>query len=344
VIIFDQMAAMFENCRMGPTRMFSAGRKKRRGILRFAQEYRRFLLVCTVLLCFAGSPACASPQAAQTASVSNGTAHAKTDYVIIKPVANMYSKPNVQSDVVSQAIYGVNVTRLKGKWHWVNVRTADQYTGWIQSSELREYKGEPYASHGSMVRVMALSANIYSEPDVTKHAPLLTLPWESRLEVENEKVDEHGRWLKVKLADGRQGFVQNGDVSSDFAPLTVEQMIGVAKKFLGVTYTWGGSSDFGFDCSGYTQMLMRQRGIIMPRDADLQAAWSGVTPVERTDLRPGDLLFFGDRPDRITHTGMYIGEGQFIHDTTHEHPGVQISVLDDQPWTKLLVAVRRPKG
>lgn len=321
---------MFENEAMGPRHCCSASRLK-----------LSFLLLI-VLLPFAGVPACADPQAAQTVSSADRTAHAKPDYVVVRPVANMYSKASAQSDVVSQAIYGVNVTRLKGKRHWVNVRTADQYTGWMKSSELRRLKN-PYASTGAVVRVAQLSANIYREPDVTKHAPLLTIPWESCLEVENDKVDERGRWLKVRLADGGEGFVQSGDVSSDFAPLTIEQMIAVAKKFLGVTYTWGGSSDFGFDCSGYTQMLMRQRGIIMPRDADLQAAWSGVSLVDRKDLQPGDLLFFGDRPDHITHTGMYIGNGQFIHDTTHEHPGVQISVLDDPPWTKLLVAARRSK-
>jgi gamma-D-glutamyl-L-lysine dipeptidyl-peptidase len=322
---------MFENQGMGPRHCWSAKRLK----LSF--------LLFTVLLPLAGVPVCAVPQAAQTASSSGHAAQARTDYVVVKPVANMYGKPSVQSDVVSQAIYGVNVTRVKGKWHWMNVRTADQYTGWMQGSELRRPKCQPYASTGSVVRVAQLSANIYREPDVTKHAPLLTIPWESRLEVENDKIDEHGRWLKVRLADGGEGFVQRGDVTSDFTPLTVEQTIALAKKFLGVTYTWGGSSDFGFDCSGYTQMLMRQRGIIIPRDADLQAAWSGVSPVERKDLQPGDLLFFGDRPDHITHTGMYIGNGQFIHDTTHERPGVQVSVLDDEPWTKLLVAARRAK-
>lgn len=308
-----------------------------------ASRLRLSFLLLVVLLPLAGVPVCAVPQAAQTVSNADRAAHVQADYVVVTPVANMYSKASVQSDVVSQAIYGVNVTRMKGKWHWVNVRTADQYTGWMQSSELRRLKGRPYASTGSVVRVAQLSANIYRESDVTKHAPLLTIPWESRLEVENDKVDEHGRWLKVRLADGGEGFVQRGDVSSDFTPPTIEQTIAVAKKFLGVTYTWGGCSDFGFDCSGYTQMLIRQRGIIMPRDADLQAAWSGVNPVERKDLQPGDLLFFGDRPDHITHTGMYIGNRQFIHDTTHQHPGVQISVLDEEPWTKLLVAARRPK-
>ena len=173
---------------------------------------------------------------------------------------------------------------------------------------------------------------------------MLTLPWSARLEALPDKVGDTERWLKVTLPDNRQAFVQKGDVSSDFTPLTVDQTIALAKKFLGITYTWGGSSDFGFDCSGFTQMLLRQRGIIMPRDADLQAAWSGVAPVDRSALQPGDLLFFGDRPDHITHTGMYIGNGQFIHDTTHEHPGVQISVLNDQPWTRLLVAARRLKS
>jgi gamma-D-glutamyl-L-lysine dipeptidyl-peptidase len=330
-LLLTEGLKVFENHSMGPGHCWSANRLK------------LFFLLFIVLLPLAGVPVCAVPQAAQTVSSSGHAAQAKTDYVVVKPVANMYSKASVQSDVVSQAIYGVNVTRVKAKWHWVDVRTADQYTGWIQSSELRRLKSQPYASTGSVVRVAELSANIYREPDVTKHAPLLTIPWESRLEVEQDNVDEHGRWLKVRLANGGEGFVQSGDVSWDFTPLTIEQTIAVAKKFLGITYTWGGSSDFGFDCSGYTQMLMRERGIIMPRDADLQAAWSGVIPVERKDLRPGDLLFFGDRPDHITHTGMYIGNGQFIHDTTHNHPGVQISVLDDQPWTKLLVAARRAK-
>jgi gamma-D-glutamyl-L-lysine dipeptidyl-peptidase len=266
------------------------------------------------------------------------------DYVVIRPVVNMYSKPTQSSDVVSQVIYATNVTRLKSKWHWINAKTADEYTGWIHASDLRKLHGEPYAGTGDVVRVSQLSANLYHEPNVTKHAPLLTIPWESRLEVLPEKVGDGDRWLKVRLPDDQQAFVQKGDVSSDFAPLTVDQMIAVAKKFIGVTYTWGGSSDFGFDCSGFTQMLLRQRGIVMPRDADLQAAWNGAAPVDRQDLQPGDLLFFGDRPDHITHTGLYIGNGQFIHDTTHDHPGVQISVLDDQPWTKLLVAARRPKS
>ncbi|WP_162601367.1 C40 family peptidase [Occallatibacter savannae] len=143
--------------------------------------------------------------------------------------------------------------------------------------------------------------------------------------------------------DGETAWVQRGDVGKKEAPLSIEETLQVARRFLGITYTWGGTSSFGFDCSGFTQMLVRQRGIEMPRDADLQAGWSGVISVDRKDLQPGDLLFFGSNSSNITHTGMYLGQGKFIHDTTHDHPGVQISVLDEMPWTKLLVVARRVK-
>ena len=125
--------------------------------------------------------------------------------------------------------------------------------------------------------------------------------------------------------------------------MNIEQSIELAKRFVGLPYLWGGTSSFGFDCSGFTQMLVRTRGVEMPRDADKQAAWSGVTRVERKDLQPGDLLFFGSSEKEIDHTGMYIGDGQFIQAVTNDHPVIQVSRLDDQPWTHLLVACRRVK-
>jgi cell wall-associated NlpC family hydrolase len=106
---------------------------------------------------------------------------------------------------------------------------------------------------------------------------------------------------------------------------------------------WGGTSSFGYDCSGFVQMLVRRRGAIMPRDADLQANWTGALPVKRKKLQPGDLLFFGESGEKVTHTGMCMGHRKFVHATTHGHPVIQISRLSDQPWRKLLVACRRIK-
>ena len=213
--------------------------------------------------------------------------------------------------------------------------------------------GDGYATSGPTVQVESLFANVYSEPDVTRHKPVITIPFETKLEVmqdpnaaggpkTNSKQSTEG-WLQVRLPGKTNAWIQASDVASDPKPLTIAESIELAKRFLGLPYLWGGRSSFGFDCSGFTQMILRERGFNMPRDADQQAAWSGVVPVERNDLQPGDLLFFGSSLKNISHTGMYIGDGQFIHDSTNGHPVVQISRLDDQPWTKLLVACRRAK-
>jgi len=265
--------------------------------------------------------------------------------VVVNPVANMYSAPTEESAVVSQAIYGTNVVMEEEKQGWAKVRTADDYTGWMPLASLRPLVSSeaPYASVGRVAQVESLFANLYREPDVTKHQPLLTVPFETQLEAVSEQGGEEGGWLAVRLPDGRSAWVQRGDITFDAKPLSIAQAIALSQRFLGLPYMWGGTSSFGYDCSGFVQMLVRRRGVIMPRDADLQANWIGALPVKRKKLKPGDLLFFGESAEKVTHTGMYIGRGKFVHATTHGHPVIQISKLSNQPWRKLLVACRRVK-
>jgi cell wall-associated NlpC family hydrolase len=272
-------------------------------------------------------------------------APAASNAVVVEPVANMYSAPSQDSDVVSQAILGASVVLVEEQGAWVEVRTADEYNGWMLLAALRRYGAgdHAYASTGTVAQVENPFANVYREPSVTKHQPLLTLPFTARLEVVAKPGNGDGRWLEVCLPDGRTAWIQRGDVNLNPRPLSIKETIALAKRFLGLTYLWGGTSSFGFDCSGFTQMLVGRRGIVIPRDADLQAAWAGVVAVKRNKLRAGDLLFFGESPQKITHTGMYIGHGKFIHDSTHERPGVQLGRLADQPWKHLLVACRRLK-
>jgi cell wall-associated NlpC family hydrolase len=274
--------------------------------------------------------------------------------VVVVPVANMYSGPSDKTDVVSQAIYGSNVKLLVAHGEWSRIQTSDRYKGWVPSRHIRILlSGDGYATSGTVVQVESLFASIYSEPDVAKHKPVITVPFETRLEVapndapsasakKGPKQDTEG-WLRVRLPGLTTAWIQSSDVIPDPKPLSIPETLELAKRFLGLPYLWGGRSSFGFDCSGFTQMLVHERGITMPRDADEQAAWTGVARIERNELQAGDLLFFGSSGKNITHTGMFIGDGQFIHDSTNGHPVVQISRLDDQPWTKLLVACRRVK-
>ncbi len=261
--------------------------------------------------------------------------------VVLEPVANMYSRPSRDADVVSQAIFGANVAVLEEKDGWAHIRTADEYTGWTPLPAL--LKGRPYAAAGKTAEVQSLFAHIYREASVTRHAPLLTVPFESRLEVVAEPEGE-ARWLQVRLPDDHAGWIQAGDISLAPIKLTIPEMLEFSKRFLGLPYTWGGTSSYGYDCSGFSQMLGRRRGLNMPRDAQPQADWNGLVPVERKeDLQPGDLLYFGSSPQKITHTGIYIGSGKFIDATTYQTPMVRIDDLNDPHWTRILVAMRRVK-
>lgn len=269
---------------------------------------------------------------------------ADTPAVVSLPVANMYSGATVQADVVSQAIYGSKVLLLEETPGWAKVRTPDDYTGWMPETSFRRAakREKLYASEGRVAQVGALFANLYREPNVTRHQPVLTLPFEARLEVIAEPADNQ-RWLEVRLVHGSPAWVQRGDLIFDPQALPIPGLIAFSKRFLGLPYLWGGTSTFGYDCSGFTQMLCRRRGITIPRDAQPQADWSGVVTVSRQNLEPGDLLYFGKSDKKITHTGMYIGNGEFINATTNDQPIVQIDRLDDAPWTTLFVAARRLK-
>jgi gamma-D-glutamyl-L-lysine dipeptidyl-peptidase len=261
--------------------------------------------------------------------------------VINRPVVNMFSKPSADASVVSQAIFGTNVQVLEDQPQWLKIRTPDDYTGWIEAGGA--VKRDVYAVVGSVASVNNLFGSLYRETSITKHPPIFTLPFEARMEVLAEPEAEERRWIKVRLPDMREAWIQRGDVSLNAKQITREEMLAISKRFAGLPYFWGGTSTYGYDCSGFTQMLYRQTGVTLPRDAMPQAEWSGVKAIAQDELQPGDLLFFGESEEKITHTGMYIGNGEFIHATAHDRPVIQVSKLADPHWTKLLVATRRVK-
>ena len=264
----------------------------------------------------------------------------KMPRVTNRPVANIFVEPDGGSEVVSQVIYGATVEVLEETSEWLGIRTADRYEGWASRSNFLPFR---HGGTGRLVRVAQLFANVYGEPNIKKGPPLLLLPWEARLELEEdpERRAAEADWLAVRLLDGRNAYVLAGDVDANSAILSLDQMLTLATRFLGITYTWGGTSSFGFDCSGFVQMLFRQCGLSLPRDAQTQAAWAGFTAVRRDELQAGDVLFFGEGPDHVTHVGLCVSSTRFIHDTTQGRPGVQISLLAEAPWHDRLVLQQR---
>jgi gamma-D-glutamyl-L-lysine dipeptidyl-peptidase len=91
------------------------------------------------------------------------------------------------------------------------------------------------------------------------------------------------------------------------------ELVKTAKRFLGIPYRWGGTTaENGFDCSGLTMVCYRLNGLNLPRVSRNQFQSGKWVP--KAQLRPGDLVFFATRGGkRVSHVGMYIGDGNFIH-------------------------------
>lgn len=105
--------------------------------------------------------------------------------------------------------------------------------------------------------------------------------------------------------------------------------VGVAMKYLGVPYVWGGSTPAGFDCSGLVQYVFREIGISIPRTSREQFRVGAYIPPDRLDLLlPGDLVFFGygGDPGQVHHVGMYVGNGDYLHAPRRGQP-VQVNSL-----------------
>lgn len=92
-----------------------------------------------------------------------------------------------------------------------------------------------------------------------------------------------------------------------------DSVVMAARQQIGRRYVFGGTSPTrGFDCSGFTQYLARSFGVSLPRTAAQQARVGVEIPRDRSLLRPGDLLTFG-RGGRVTHIGVYVGNGRYVH-------------------------------
>ena len=106
------------------------------------------------------------------------------------------------------------------------------------------------------------------------------------------------------------GSGSTGSVSS--GKVTGEQIVAKAKQYLGVPYKYGGSSPSGFDCSGFVYYVYRNLGINISRTQTVM--YSQGKPVSKSDLQPGDLVFFQNTYKAgLSHVGIYVGDGQFIH-------------------------------
>ena len=118
-----------------------------------------------------------------------------------------------------------------------------------------------------------------------------------------------------------------------------------ALNFLGRPYRLGGNSaDEGFDCSGFTRHIFAlSLGLVLPRRADDQAGARGLAEVARSELQPGDLVFFNTLERTYSHVGIYVGDGRFIH-APRTGSEVRIEDMRYAYWAQRYTGARRAAG
>jgi cell wall-associated NlpC family hydrolase len=110
---------------------------------------------------------------------------------------------------------------------------------------------------------------------------------------------------------------------SSAPPARYGGVVGIAMRYLGTPYVWGGASPSGFDCSGFVMYVFSQIGVSLPHSSYAQYGYG--SPVSRGDLQPGDLVFF----DGLGHEGIYVGGGSFIHSP---HTGDVVKISSMSGW------------
>ena len=137
---------------------------------------------------------------------------------------------------------------------------------------------------------------------------LTEIPYENRESSKSPLFFRNGKSTGVPVSADALKAAQDAGVT---VPLG-EQMVEIAKKCLGVPYVWGGESMKGFDCSGLVYYVLKNLGYSPNRTASTQYKMG--TYVEKSDLQAGDLVFFaGTSKSGISHVGIYVGDGKFIH-------------------------------
>lgn len=229
-------------------------------------------------------------------------------------VASMRCEGKHAGEMATQGIMGQPVRVIDCSSDWYRVQTPDNYISYVPSSSLickteaqmkawRAAKRYIVTTYGS--RLVTEPAGDETVTDIVMGNIL-------------EYKAENGEWIQLATPDGRLGWMPKSEVAefSEWAKqdLNLELVLKTAHRMMGSGYLWGGTSTKVTDCSGLVKVSYFSSGVILARDASQQALYGlKIKGDEWKKCQFGDLLFFGTKSGRVTHVGIYMHDGKFIH-------------------------------
>ena len=231
--------------------------------------------------------------------------------ICLLSVAALRAEPDSRSEMVSQLVFGDLFEVVDTQKDWLQIRMHyDHYLGWVSANQVHLLSDSDFSD--------------LRESPLTISTDLIQL-LEDRTHNTSFAIGAGSTFYfyeRGSLSMAGKVFQYAGTVNKQF-PAKPLQLTELALLFLNTPYLWGGRSPFGIDCSGFRQLVFKMGGMRIPRDASVQAT-QGDTVHLINEALPGDLLFFDNEEQQITHVGMLINEGHIIH----AHGKVRVDLVD----------------
>ena len=220
--------------------------------------------------------------------------------VISTAVAPVHKEATFTSEMITQGLMFESVGILEGQDNWFNIKMEDGYEGWIHHF---------YLSKNQVNSQNSLTITNRFTPVCTqrgKDGQILTLlSFGTTVPI----LDKTSGYCRIQLINGEEAFIP---AQQEILKQNRSEIIKLAIYLMSVPYLWGGKSSFGYDCSGFVQMVLKAVGISFPRDTGLQIKTDWLKGISITDTQPGDLVFFFV-DNQINHVAFSTGEGNIIH-------------------------------